>query len=178
MLRPAGRWPPAESSYGWDDTASGADSASESAGPACLHFAGGSAPPGSSPRSLTRGRGVALKADGSDGTGGRRSSGSRSLYSPVVHCGSIRQAAAVLAMSELGDGDPALGALQAVRTEYLPALHSTQGTGLATLISHKREIVNHSMYSDVNHWWARCVPSGAQWSKTELQMNGGAGGKA
>lgn len=114
---PAGRWPPTEDTCGWEEAAS-ADSASEGGNPAWARAPLGTPPPGSSPGTFVRGRGAAPKADSGGGDGTRRkcSSTSQAVYSPVVHCGSIRQAAHVLAMSELLDGASALGTLQPARS--------------------------------------------------------------
>ena len=111
----AGRWPPADDSYG-EEAPSGADSASEGGSPAWARAPLATPLSGGSPGTSARGRGSEPKADG-DGekTRRQRSSGTLAVYSPVVHCGSIRQAAYVLAMSELVEGASALGALQSDR---------------------------------------------------------------
>ena len=103
-----GRWPPGEDS--WEDTASGNDSTGKSAASA---WAGGSGYHSSSrisplpeSASFAGNRGVSDKSD----HGGRRSPGCESLYAPVVHTGSIRQAAHVMSITEIADDDSALGA--------------------------------------------------------------------
>ncbi len=104
---PTGRWPPEEALLGWgaSETESGPDGDSS----------GSNRPSAERQRSVADPRTDAPMAR--VGSGGHKRQGRRptsavprTAYAPVVHCGSIRQAAAVLAMSEaptMDDGDGA-----------------------------------------------------------------------
>ena len=111
-VRQTGRWPPEEDALGWgvSGTDSGPDGDSSGSNRASGELARGVAD--------RRGGPTEMRPDGAGGGGGQRQQGRRpaaamprTAYAPVVHCGSIRQAAAVVAMSEApatDDGDGAL----------------------------------------------------------------------
>ena len=108
VMWPSGRWPPEEELLGWgaSETESGPDGDSSGSNRATTER----------PRVAADPRVDATMARA--GSGGHKRQGRRptaalprAVYAPVVHCGSIRQAAAVLAMSEapaMDDGDGAL----------------------------------------------------------------------
>lgn len=160
-LRPAGQWPPNEAQDGSD---SGSDSdarrasGSHSDAAACLTSDGGTSPRGATPSgaSAMTAAGTAGASGGAPGDSGgsgarqrqcrrpasrrRSSNAAGGLYFPVVHCGSVRQAARVVAMREVAlVDDPVLG-----------------GFLLVCLSPHKHTIAHEDDESGMFH-----VPQGA-----------------